>query len=86
MKFLISIIFLCGLAISTTGRSTSYYSTPTLANAYASKGVVFGTGLTRGAAYSEAFVKVPSSGQVYRRVTYGAKGAWTTALYWKTDR
>ena len=45
-----------------------------------------GSGQTRGAAYSEAQVRVPVGGHVYKRVTWGAHSNWTTVLYWKIQR
>tara|TARA_R110000796_G_scaffold19469_4_gene58426 strand:- start:943 stop:1203 length:261 start_codon:yes stop_codon:yes gene_type:complete len=86
MRSLILLAFLLGAVQAPSLKAIHPHSNQQFAEAVVRTGIAHGSGLTKGMAYSEALVKLPSSSQVYRRLTYGAKGSWSVALFWKIER
>jgi len=86
MRLFIFLISVLGLVHSPPIQAVSYSHRAEAPKTFTYRGSSHGSGTTKGVAYAEALANLPSSAQVYRRVTYGAKGAWTTSLFWKIER
>jgi hypothetical protein len=86
MRLFIFLISVLGIVYAPPIQAVSYSHRVEDLKTFTYRGISHGSATTKGVAYAEALAKLPSSAQVYRRVTYGAKGAWTTSLFWKIKR